>query len=231
MTDAAGTTVDDADLGVIYRDTRERLSALVLSLAADGWRTPVPACPGWTVHDVVAHLVAVNEDVLAGRLTRPPTDEETAAQVDRRRGKPTDEMVEEWGTLAPAFDEFLSQVRVWPAALDVLTHEQDIRGAIDQPGARDVLGIRLGASILVDSLRPPVNLVVHLDDVEHDLGGGDADAHGAPLQLRTTSFEAFRFRLGRRSRSQLGALAWSGDPAPILDALVVFGPSPTDIVE
>jgi uncharacterized protein (TIGR03083 family) len=230
MTDAAGTSVDDVDLGVIYRETRERLSALVLSLGDDGWCIPVPACPGWTVHDVVAHLVAVNEDVLAGRLTRPPTDEETAAQVARRRGIPTQAVVEEWTTMAPAFEEFLSAIRVWPAALDVLTHEQDIRGATGEPGGRDVLGIRLGASVLVDSLRPPVSLVVHVDDVDHELAGGGGE-EGEPLELTTTSFEAFRFRLGRRSRDQLATLRWSGDPAPILDGLVVFGPSPTDIVE
>jgi uncharacterized protein (TIGR03083 family) len=231
MTDVSGTSVDDVDLGVIYRETRERLSTLVLSLDDEGRRLPVPACPGWSVHDVIAHLVAVNEDVLAGRLTRPPTDEETAAQVARRSGTETEAMVAEWGAMAPAFEELLSAVRIWPAALDVLTHEQDIRGAIGEPGARDVLGIRLGASYLVNNLQSPIGLVIRVDDVDHAI---DADAEAGPaepLELRTTSFEAFRFRLGRRSRAQLAALDWSADPAPVLDRLVIFGPSPLDIVE
>jgi len=51
------------------------------------------------------------------------------------------------------------------------------------------------------------------------------------LGLRTTRFEAFRWRMGRRSRDQLAALDWSGDPAPVLDHLVVFGPARTDIIE
>ena len=37
--------------------------------------------------------------------------------------------------------------------------------------------------------------------------------------------------MGRRSRAQLAGLDWSGDPAPVLDHLVVFGPSPLDIAE
>jgi hypothetical protein len=33
------------------------------------------------------------------------------------------------------------------------------------------------------------------------------------LELATTWYEAFRWRMGRRSRDQLAALAWSGDPS------------------
>jgi hypothetical protein len=140
-------------------------------------------------------------------------------------------MVAEWATIGPAFEELLSGVRVWPAALDVLTHEQDIRGAIGEPGARDVLGIRLGASYLVDGLQSPVGLIIHVDDVAHAIDAGGEAGPAEPLELRTTSFEAFRFRLGRRSRPQLAALDWSADPAPLLDHLVIFGPSPLDILE
>ena len=51
------------------------------------------------------------------------------------------------------------------------------------------------------------------------------------LGLTTTRYEAFRWRMGRRSRGQLAALDWSGDPAPVLDHLVVFGPAGADIIE
>jgi hypothetical protein len=51
------------------------------------------------------------------------------------------------------------------------------------------------------------------------------------LELTTTWYEAFRWRMGRRSRGQLAALDWSGDPSPVLDHLVVFGPAPTDVIE
>jgi hypothetical protein len=41
----------------------------------------------------------------------------------------------------------------------------------------------------------------------------------------------FRFRLGRRSPAQLRAMSWSGDPTPVLDHMVIFGPEPYDVIE
>jgi hypothetical protein len=49
--------------------------------------------------------------------------------------------------------------------------------------------------------------------------------------LHTTAFEAFRWRLGRRSRAQLAAMEWSADPTAVLDHLVVFGPAARDVIE
>ncbi len=61
-----------ADLAWLYRDTRERLTSLVSGLDEAALAAPVPTCPGWRVRDVVAHLAAIVEDALAGRLTGPP---------------------------------------------------------------------------------------------------------------------------------------------------------------
>jgi uncharacterized protein (TIGR03083 family) len=222
----------ELDLGIVYREARQRIGALVAARPETG-DTVVPACPGWTVQCVTAHLVAVVEDVLAGRLTRPPSAEETAEQVARRSGRPVAAVVAEWDALAPQFEAALSATPVWPAALDVLSHEQDIRGAIGERGARDVPGIVAGARRLVQGIPAPVDLLVHLDGEDYWTGPDSSRGagEGPALELTTTSFEAFRFRLGRRSRPQLAALAWSGDPAPVLDHLTIFGPSPTDIVE
>jgi hypothetical protein len=66
-----------------------------------------------------------------------------------------------------------------------------------------------------------------VEDAEFRLGPDS----GPPLTLATTRFEAFRWRMGRRSRDQLAALGWSGDPAPVIDHLVVFGPAACDVVE
>jgi hypothetical protein len=54
---------------------------------------------------------------------------------------------------------------------------------------------------------------------------------GAEIWLRTTRFEALRWRTGRRSRAHLAAMDWSGDLTPILDHLHMFGPADVDIVE
>jgi uncharacterized protein (TIGR03083 family) len=200
---------------------------LVGGLDAGAADAPVPACPGWRVRDVVAHLTAVAEDVLEGRLTGPPSDEQTAAQVARFRDRGLSEVLAHWEELAPRFGEAIDAFDVWPAVLDVATHEQDIRGALGEPGARDAEVVRLGSDRLLAWLRPPVPLRVEVEDASYDVGpeGGPA------LVLRTDRFEALRWRLGRRSRAQMAAMGWSGDPAPVLDHLVVFGPSPTDITE
>lgn len=226
-----------ADLAGLYRDTRERVAALVTALDRTGLDTPVPACPGWSVADVVGHLTAVADDALAGRLTGPPGPEQTAEQVARYRGRPIDDVVGTWTELAPRFEELVASFDVWPAVLDVASHEHDIRGALGRPGGRDAEVVRVGAEQLITWLQPPVPLIVKVEDAELRVGPGNGDAAGVgaavtgPLVLETTRFEALRWRLGRRSRAQLAGLGWSADPSPVLDHLVVFGPSPEDIHE
>ena len=216
-----------ADLAGLYRDTKERVTALVTCLEPAELDAPVPACPGWSVADVVAHLSAVTDDAVAGRLTGPPSEEQTAEQVARWRGRPIGDVVGAWTDLAPQFEELIAAFEVWPAVLDLASHEQDIRGALGRPGGRDTEVVRVGAERLIGLLQPPVPLVVRVEDAEFRVGPDD----GAALALETTRFETLRWRLGRRSRAQLAALTWSADPAPVLDHLVVFGPSPEDIHE
>jgi hypothetical protein len=54
---------------------------------------------------------------------------------------------------------------------------------------------------------------------------------GTEFKLTISRFDALRWRMGRRSRAQLAALDWSGDPTPVIDHLVVFGPAVHDIDE
>ena len=66
-----------------------------------------------------------------------------------------------------------------------------------------------------------------VEDAEYRAG----PPNGTELRLATSRFEAFRWRMGRRSRAQLAGLNWSGDPSPVLDHLTFFGPSAADIIE
>jgi len=220
-------------LSELYGHTQARVVALVVELDEAQHEAPVPACPGWRVRDVVSHMVAVGEDVLEGRLTRPPTDEESAAQVARFADRPVAEVLARWRELGPQFGEAIDAFTVWPAVIDVATHEHDIRGAVGAPGARETEVVRLGSDQLLTWLRPPVPLRIEVEDETYDLGpeGAGAGAGDAAIVLRTGRFESLRWRMGRRSRTQLAGLDWAGDPAPVLDHLVVFGPSPLDIAE
>jgi hypothetical protein len=231
----SGVDLDAFDLGTHYRGSRERITSLVIGLIAesrDMKAIPVPACPLWSVHDVLAHLTAVVEDVMAGRIKGPPSSEETSAQVERRRAMPTAEMLEEWTEIAPGFETALQSVRVWPGFLDVLSHEHDIRGAVDRPDGRNNIDVIASADWLLSFWNPPVPLVVRTGHIGRVFGdsGGDTCA-GADLTLETTPFEVFRFRLGRRSPAQLRAMSWTGDPSPVLDHMVIFGPEPYDVIE
>jgi uncharacterized protein (TIGR03083 family) len=217
---------DRVDLGGIYRDSRERITAMLIEGGDAGAGTPVPACPGWRVRDVVAHLVGVIEDVFAGRLTGPPPAEQTAEEVERHRAETVDELLAAWAAVAPAFEDLLTQMQSWPGMLDVLTHEQDIRAALGLPGARDDRGIVLGARALAGADGLPARLVA-TDDPASPLAAVDDDRPVA----HASAFEIVRLRLGRRTPDEVRALAWTGDPEPILAQLFIFGPTAVSLGE
>jgi uncharacterized protein (TIGR03083 family) len=221
------STGPEPALSQLYGQTQARVVALVTQLDGQQVEAPVPACPGWSVRDVVAHLTAVSEDVLEGRLSGPPSDEQTAAQVARFRDRPLSEVLARWDELGRQFGAAIDAFEVWPAVLDVATHEHDIRGAVGEPGARDSEVVWLGADRLLTWMQPPVAVRVVVEDETYDLGPRGEE----PIVLRTGRFEALRWRMGRRSRAQLAGLDWTGDPAPVLGHLVVFGPAPADITE
>jgi uncharacterized protein (TIGR03083 family) len=59
------------EIASTYQAIQGRLSAAVRSLSPAQLATPTPACPGWTVKDVVSHLAGNVDDALAGRLAGP----------------------------------------------------------------------------------------------------------------------------------------------------------------
>ena len=219
----------DTDLARIYGETRQRVASLVAGLTDAELETRTPACPAWTVRDVVAHLAAIPEDAASGRLSGIPTDDFTASQVARLGRLPVADVLARWAAAAPDFEESIAAHEVWPAVIDVASHEQDIRGALGKPGARDCAAVRACTPRLLDWLEVPVPVRIITEDGEYLAGSGTAETD--ELKLTTSRFEAFRWRMGRRSRGQIAALAWSADPAPVLDHLAVFGPADHDVIE
>ena len=215
-------------VGDHYRRSRQRLSGILAGADDADWERAVPACPGWCVHDVVAHLVGVIEDGMAGRLDGPPDDAVTAEEVRRHRDVADRDLLRRWDELGPLMEVAITDGEIWPAAFDVVSHEHDVRGALDQPGGRDVDTVMIAATHLVDRLALPVVLRVH---IEGDVVS-TAPVDGPELDLRTTAFEVLRLRLGRRSRQQVLDLDWSAPPPlDVVDALFVFGPRPDPLVE
>jgi uncharacterized protein (TIGR03083 family) len=216
-----------ADVGEHYRRVRLRLTDLLRDVDEDDWSLPVPACPGWSVHDVLGHLVGIIEDANAGLITGPPTESQSADQVERHRPDRPGDLLDRWADLAEPFERLIAGLELWPPALDVLSHEHDIRGPLGRPGARDDELVLIGARGLIEILDLQGTITV-------DLGGEtvcSARKPGPDHLLRADPFEVFRFRLGRRSRDQVAALDWSRDPEAVLDDLFMFGPASAPLSE
>ncbi len=212
----------------IYHETRERVAELVARLDDAELGVLLAACPAWSVRDVVAHMAAVADDWVSGRLTGPPTDEQTAAQIARFDGATITEILAAWADAAAKLDGIAETDGAEPPIGDITCHEHDIRSAIGRPGARDSAAVWYTSDRLLSNLRTPVPVCVTVEDAGYRSGPDDG---GAEIQLCTTRFEALRWRTGRRSRAQLAAMDWLGDPTPALDHLYMFGPADADIAE
>ena len=138
-------------------------------------------------------------------------------------------MLARWAAAAPAFETVIGAREVWPAVINVASHKQDVRGALGRPGARDCAAVRACTPRLLGWLDLPVPVRIRTEDGEYLAGSVGSDI--PELRLNTSRFEAFRWRMGRRSRAQLAAMDWSADPAPVPGHLAVFGPAERDVVE
>lgn len=210
-----------------YLAAHQRIDDLVRRLDDDVLARPVQACPGWTVRSVVSHLAATPEWAAAGRLSGLPTDDDTAAQVAELADVAMPEVLDRWAASAPAFAEMAAAGDVWPAVIDVVTHEHDIRHALAQPGARDSEAVALLAGVLLRWWSP--TRAVEVVTADRTVRRGPEDEE--PVRWTSTDFEVVRARMGRRSRSQLAAMDWSADPGGLLDELTVFPPAATDLDE
>jgi uncharacterized protein (TIGR03083 family) len=205
-----------------YRDLRLRVREIVLAAGPDAGAVPSPATPEWTVHDVLAHVVGVCDDVENGRLEGVASDEWTAKQVDARRASSTIEILDEWDTRGPVFEDLLVGAPALMAGqvlFDAFTHESDIRRALDAPGARECAAADLGWDFVVSArMRPgatPLRFVTDRDDL--------VTGEGEPVATITTSrFEILRASTGRRSADEIAAYGWEPSPQPELLLLAPF---------
>lgn len=221
--------------GQHYLAQHADLTALAATLTGAETATAVPALPGWTVHDVCSHLTGVCADVLDGRIGDPHDTDWTARQVDARRDRPLDEVLAEWTRRAPDLAELMDTPIGRPAVFcvfDLFHHTHDVRGALDRPGGRDGDTAAFVAATMAKLHRKPWQarglpaIVLSTPSGSWQLGDGEPAA-----ALHTTDFELSRLLIGRRSRAQMLAAPWTGDPEPILDHLPTFGPPAEDLIE
>lgn len=222
--------VDPAACADAYRALRERVTTLVRDTDPAALDAVAPATPEWRVRDVLAHVTGVNSDILAGRLDGIATDAWTAAQVDARRDWPIDDILLQWledgdavADLAPHLGPAVGQ---W--LYDACTHEHDIRHALGTPGARDSDAVALSFWWATDMLGTGTapGLVLHADGEVKPVGSGEPRT-----AVRTSRFEVVRALTGRRSRAQVEAYEWDGEPRPEALVFGIFSLRADDLVE
>lgn len=243
-----------ADLAGTYADARRRLRDLLAGLDQAALMIQVPACPAWTVRDLLAHVTGVAADAVGGtyfpgaadawrdRGLAAARDEWTAAQVRTRSDRTVAAMFAEWDGWAAILEPMLagttpprlgSPAWLQPAPVaDLAAHLHDVRGALRAPGDRNAPATELGLRIysrwlgtrLIDRGRPALQL--------RAAGRAWVEGSGPPAAtLVGDAFELFRALSGRRSLDQVMALAWEGDPEPYLDLLAPYPMPASPLVE
>ena len=207
-----------------YVAVRERMSAIALDLDPDQLAATVPSCPDWTVHDLIAHNVAIPAAISAGDLPQGDQQAWLDGLVAARRAQPVTEMVAEWATLDAVVGSVLDATTM--LLDDVASHEHDLRAAVDRPDHR-----ALEADLLV-----PAALELLADGAaERGLGAiaveapeGSWRSHDAEpgWTLRCSAWEAFRAVGSRRTADELRALPCSGDAEPYVVVVDAHLPLP-----
>ena len=195
-----------------YPEVRRGVRAL-LGARADVHRRRVPACPEWTVADLLGHLTGIAERVLERHGGAVPVS--AAATVP--------ELLDHWDDVGEDLDRRLAQAGGRSGevmVMDAYTHELDLRAALGVP--------------------PPVEHAAWAPSFEVLVRGfsGSVAGRGLPaLRLRTTggsqwtagagrpaatltapAHELYRALAGRRSLAQLSALEWDAAPETWLPA-------------
>ena len=207
----------------LYVTTRGRFLDLV-GQVDPGLR--VRATPAWDVRDLVAHLVGLNQDLVAGNVEEYAGEQWTAAQVGSRAGVPLPDLVAEWDAVLPDFLEVLADpvghgmedyLGLSPV-VDLVSHHLDLcetvgHEVVVDPEVWSVLGPRrqflLDLQVQVAGL--PALRVRTPDGDDWVVGSGDPAG-----EVTAGRLGLWRSLEGRRTRDQVRAFDWSVDPEPYL---------------
>ena len=210
----------------LYQESLGRIQTLLTTSQA---QVPVPACPGWTVRDVVAHQLGVLVDATAHQLA--DGDDWSRGHIRRAQQRTLGDLMAEWHLRANTTPAVF---QAYGAALvaELVTHEFDIRGALGNTEARNLPVVRTVALFFLEALDrvwrregvPPLRIITESKPL--DIGGGIP-----AVTVAMSWWEIGRTVSGRRSPDQVRAHTWSGDCRPWLDHLFVFGPRPDPLNE
>lgn len=213
--------------GVAYNSACDRIIALAQDLTEDDLRRMVPACPRWSVRDLYAHIAGVAADFTTGNLADVGQPQWTGAQVAVREDKGVDEITAELTELGAHIDNVLDDIHPAIAGIllaDTVTHEHDLRAALNKPGARDAPDLCLALDTyarffgrrMKENWLPPLGVVAGSQSWE--LGNGPPSA-----TLKAEPFELYRALGGRRTDDEIRSLGWECVPDPYLRVFSMYG--------
>ena len=207
-----------------YENTRTRVAAVAATLGPDDETRVVPACPDWSVHDLLAHVAGLPTELAAGRYPTGDLDAWIQEVVGERRDVPTAQLLAEWDACGDALEPVLGGGLL---LVDVLVHEHDLRGALGVPGARDAAEIEFALPFMFDALAeqlrnaPAGSIAVRDADTTWQ-----SDDREPGWTLLVSPWEATRALASRRTAEELRALPAEGDVEPYLSVLDAHLPLP-----
>ncbi|MGW3999502.1 maleylpyruvate isomerase family mycothiol-dependent enzyme [Amycolatopsis sp. NPDC004772] len=198
---------------VAYRAVRRGVRDLLGGRPGAGFHR-VPACPEWTVTDLLGHLTAIAGRVLA-RHGGGPVSSAGAVAVP--------ELLDHWDDVGEELDRRLEDAGGRSGAvmvMDAYTHELDLCAALGVAPPEDHAAEAPSFEVLVSGLsgaitarRLPSLRLCTTSGAEWTAGAGRPAA-----TVTAPTHDLYRSLAGRRSLAQLAALAWSTAPEPWLPA-------------
>jgi uncharacterized protein (TIGR03083 family) len=201
MTSAA--EVRDPDLpGRLLILERDALIPLLRSRPDADFALPTPACPGWSVRDVLAHcssaLIRVVESRFEKGVFSPESnDRDIAERADWTNAQVLDELergMTEAGPVIAKAGGVLDRI-----ALGEWVHAGDVRDVLGEPGAYGGAGLADALALLARVTREKGHVPLHadLDDVDEPLLLGGVSGERTPARFIGEAATLVRLYSGR----------------------------------
>ena len=214
----------------LYVESERRVEDLIAPLDPAALDRLTPACPDWSVRDVLAHLAGAAASFGTDSFAGVGTDPWTAEHVESRRDVAVADLLAERRACTPKLEQVRADDGVWlPVVHDALTHEADIRSAIGAPGLpSDALAAAfpLIEAVLPMKLAQLGTITLELDGQPRTFGEGEP-----ALVVQAPLFEFWRGAFGRRSDRQMRSWVVAGDAEAFAQNLPVFPARNTDLLE
>lgn len=203
---------------------QQRVIGLVGAATTAAVESRVPACPDWTVRDLLSHMVGIGADVVGGHEPDDHNAQWTAAQVEARRDADVTDLIAEWRGLTDAMTEHLRAEGDRPIN-DIVIHEQDLRGALRIHGATDTSAAQHVRDRFARRLGDRLTDLPVLELRGSRWTWRSTDGDPAAVVVASDA-DLARALVSRRSAAQLRAWTITGDIGPYLDAFAILGPLP-----